>query len=299
MTQTEPVTGAQGLDRAAPCAGATAAGWARWSRCARPRRRLAGGLGRRALAVRQAHAGAARRASDGDDGLDGGGGPGEPCAPRRVAGRHRDRAGTGDPAAALHRPRRARRRPRCCSTSATAAPSSGSAFFGWLVAVGLTVLLGVLDRRRDRRAIGADPADRRGRSPWRCPARRRTTRAGTSRAGWPGSTAPATASCRGSVGLVATIVLTVVAAFVGAQYDMLSRVSLPTCRRASPRASRAPACILGRRRGAGHAAWPRYARREGRRELPPPRGPRRSRRPVTSAPTTANAPAPRRAVRHL
>ena len=30
------------------------------------------------------------------------------------------------------------------------------------------------------------------------------------------------------VGLVATIVLTVVAAFVGAQYDVLSRVSLPT-----------------------------------------------------------------------
>ena len=102
----------------------------------------------------------------------------------------------------------------------------GSAFFGWLVAVGLTVLLGVLDGRRDRGGRRR-PRHRHASSPSPC-CSSPTTRAGTSPAGWPASTAPATASCRGWSACVATIVLTVIAAFVGAQYDVLSRVSLPT-----------------------------------------------------------------------
>jgi hypothetical protein len=101
----------------------------------------------------------------------------------------------------------------------------GSAFFGWLVAVGLTVLLGVLAGAVTA-AIGADPA---------------TGTAVTVAvllvsyfAG--GYVAGRLARFDGArngflswvVGVVATIVLTVVAAFVGAQYDVLNRVSLPT-----------------------------------------------------------------------
>jgi uncharacterized membrane protein len=101
----------------------------------------------------------------------------------------------------------------------------GSAFFGWLVAVGLTVLLGVL-ASAVAAAVGADPAT------------------GTVVtvvvllvsyfAG--GYVAGRLARFDGArngflswvVGVVATFVLAVVAAFVGAQYDVLSRVSLPT-----------------------------------------------------------------------
>jgi VIT1/CCC1 family predicted Fe2+/Mn2+ transporter len=101
----------------------------------------------------------------------------------------------------------------------------GSAFFGWLVAVGLTVLLGVLAGAVTA-ALGADPA---------------TGTVVTVAvllvsyfAG--GYVAGRLARFDGArngflswvVGVVATIVLTVVAAFVGAQYDVLNRVSLPT-----------------------------------------------------------------------
>ena len=101
----------------------------------------------------------------------------------------------------------------------------GSAFFGWLVAVGLTVLLGVLAGAVTA-AIGADPAIGTV-----------VTVAVLLVAYYAGGyVAGRLARFDGArngflswvVGLVATIVLTVVAAFVGAQYDVLSRVSLPT-----------------------------------------------------------------------
>ena len=101
----------------------------------------------------------------------------------------------------------------------------GSAFFGWLVAVGLTVLLGVLAGAATA-AIGADPATGAV-----------VTVAVLLVAYYAGGyVAGRLARFDGArngflswvVGLVATIVLTVVAAFVGAQYDVLSRVSLPT-----------------------------------------------------------------------
>ena len=101
----------------------------------------------------------------------------------------------------------------------------GSAFFGWLVAVGLTVLLGVLAGAVTA-AIGADPA-----------VGTVVTVAVLLVAYYAGGyVAGRLARFDGArngflswvVGLVATIVLTAVAAFVGAQYDVLSRVSLPT-----------------------------------------------------------------------
>ena len=100
----------------------------------------------------------------------------------------------------------------------------GSAFFGWLVAVGLTVLLGVLAGAVTA-AIGADPAIGTV-----------VTVAVLLVAYYAGGyVAGRLARFDGArngflswvVGVVATIVLTVVAAFVGAQYDVLSRVSLP------------------------------------------------------------------------
>jgi hypothetical protein len=101
----------------------------------------------------------------------------------------------------------------------------GSAFFGWLVAVGLTVLLGVLAGAVTA-AVGADPAIGTA-----------VTVAVLLVAYFMGGyVAGRLARFDGArngflswvVGVVATIVLTVVAAFVGAQYDVLSRVSLPT-----------------------------------------------------------------------
>jgi hypothetical protein len=101
----------------------------------------------------------------------------------------------------------------------------GSAFFGWLVAVGLTVLLGVLAGAVTA-AVGADAP--------------RTSLIVTVAvlvvayfAG--GYVAGRLARFDGArngflswaIGLVATILLAVVAAFVGAQYDVLSRVQLP------------------------------------------------------------------------
>jgi len=101
----------------------------------------------------------------------------------------------------------------------------GSAFFGWLVAVGLTVLLGVLAGAVTA-AIGANPATGTV-----------VTVAVLLVAYFTGGyVAGRLARFDGArngflswaVGVVATIVLTVVAAFVGAQYDVLNRVSLPT-----------------------------------------------------------------------
>jgi len=100
----------------------------------------------------------------------------------------------------------------------------GSAFFGWLVAVGLTVLLGVL-AGAVAAAIGADPATGTV-----------VTVAVLIVAYYAGGyVAGRLARFDGArngflswvVGVVATIILTVVAAFVGAQYDVLTRVSLP------------------------------------------------------------------------
>jgi uncharacterized membrane protein len=101
----------------------------------------------------------------------------------------------------------------------------GSAFFGWLVAVGLTVLLGVLAGAVTA-AIGADAA-----------VGAIVTVAVLLVSYFTGGyVAGRLARFDGArngflswvVGVVATIVLTVVAAFVGAQYDVLNRVSLPT-----------------------------------------------------------------------
>ena len=101
----------------------------------------------------------------------------------------------------------------------------GSAFFGWLVAVGLTVLLGVLAGAVTA-AVGADPATGTV-----------VTVAVLLVAYFTGGyVAGRLARFDGArngflswvVGLIATIVLTVVAVFVGAQYDVLNRVALPT-----------------------------------------------------------------------
>lgn len=101
----------------------------------------------------------------------------------------------------------------------------GSAFFGWLVAVGLTVLLGVLAGAVTA-AVGANPGTGTV-----------VTVAVLLVAYFTGGyVAGRLARFDGArngflswvVGVVATIVLTVVAAFVGAQYDVLNRVSLPT-----------------------------------------------------------------------
>ena len=101
----------------------------------------------------------------------------------------------------------------------------GSAFFGWLVAVGLTVLLGVLAGAVTA-AVGANPATGA------------VVTVGVLLVAYftGGYVAGRLARFDGArngflswvVGVVATIVLTVVAAFVGAQYDVLNRVSLPT-----------------------------------------------------------------------
>ena len=101
----------------------------------------------------------------------------------------------------------------------------GSAFFGWLVAVGLTVLLGVLAGAVTA-AVGANPATGA------------VVTVGVLLVAYftGGYVAGRLARFDGArngflswaVGVVATIVLTVLAAFVGAQYDVLNRVSLPT-----------------------------------------------------------------------
>jgi hypothetical protein len=101
----------------------------------------------------------------------------------------------------------------------------GSAFFGWLVAVGLTVLLGVLTGAVTA-AVGADPAIG-------SIATVAVLLVSYYTGGYvAGRLARFDGARNGflswAVGVVATIVLTVVAAFVGAQYDVLNRVSLPT-----------------------------------------------------------------------
>ena len=102
----------------------------------------------------------------------------------------------------------------------------GSAFFGWLVAVGLTVLLGVL--------AGAVTAAVQADAP-------RTSAivtvavlvVGYFAGGYVAGRLARFDGARNGflswvVGLLATLVLVVLAAFVGAQYDVLSRVQLPT-----------------------------------------------------------------------
>ena len=100
----------------------------------------------------------------------------------------------------------------------------GSAFFGWLVAVGLTVLLGVL-AGTVAAAVGADPATGG------------VVTVGVLLVAYyaGGYVAGRLARFDGArngflawvVGALATVVLTVLAAFVGAQYDVLNQVSLP------------------------------------------------------------------------
>ena len=101
----------------------------------------------------------------------------------------------------------------------------GSAFFGWLVAVGLTVLLGVLAGAVTA-AIGANPA-----------VGTVVTVAVLLVAYFTGGyVAGRLARFDGArngflswvVGVLASIVLAVLAAFVGAQYDVLSRIQVPT-----------------------------------------------------------------------
>jgi hypothetical protein len=101
----------------------------------------------------------------------------------------------------------------------------GSAFFGWLVAVGLTVLLGVLAGAVTA-ALGADPATG-------AVATVAVLLVAYFTGGYVAGRLARFDGARNGflswvVGVVATIVLTVVAAFVGAQYDVLNRVSLPT-----------------------------------------------------------------------
>jgi hypothetical protein len=101
----------------------------------------------------------------------------------------------------------------------------GSAFFGWLVAVGLTVMLGVLAGAVTA-AVGADAA---------------TTGAYVTVAvlvvayyagGYVAGRLARFDGARNGflswvIGVLATAVLAVIGAFVGAQYDVLSRVQLP------------------------------------------------------------------------
>lgn len=100
----------------------------------------------------------------------------------------------------------------------------GSAFFGWLVAVGLTVLLGVLTGAVTA-AVGADPAIGSVATVVVLLVSYYTGGYVTGRlARFDGAR---NGFLSWVVGAVATVVLTVVAAFVGAQYDVLNRVSLP------------------------------------------------------------------------
>jgi hypothetical protein len=102
----------------------------------------------------------------------------------------------------------------------------GSAFFGWLVAVGLTVLLGVLSGAV-MAAVGANG-----------PRTGTVVTVAVLVVGYytGGYVAGRLARFDGArngflswvVGVLATIALGVLAAFVGAQYDVLSRVQLPT-----------------------------------------------------------------------
>lgn len=134
-------------------------------------------------------------------------------------------AGSEDPASTDASPRDRLADARALQHERYGGAKLGSAFFGWLVAVGLTVLLGVLAGGVTA-AIGASPATGTV-----------VTVAVLLVAYFTGGyVAGRLARFDGArngflswvVGLVATVVLTVVAAFVGAQYDVLSRVSLPT-----------------------------------------------------------------------
>lgn len=102
----------------------------------------------------------------------------------------------------------------------------GSAFFGWLVAVGLTVLLGVLAGAVTA-AVQAD-APRTG-----AIVTVAVLIVGYYAGGYVAGRLARFDGARNGflswvVGVLATLVLVVLAAFVGAQYDVLSRVQLPT-----------------------------------------------------------------------
>ena len=252
------------------------------------RRRLhPGRLGCRPVDVRQAPAGAARRRGG--------------RRPQRPDGVAADRAsvrtapalvgGTADPAEPgtlrqHYTGRGVLADARALQHERYGGAKLGSAFFGWLVAVGLTVLLGVLGGRRDRRpSAGGPPLAASSPSPC-CSSP--TTRAGTSPVGWPASTAPATASCRGWSVCVATH-----------RSHGDRRVRRRAVRRAQQGLAADPAREPRRRdrhradprrhRRARHAAR-RRARWEGRRELPPPRRPRGRRRALTIPPLRTARP---------
>jgi uncharacterized membrane protein YeaQ/YmgE (transglycosylase-associated protein family) len=102
----------------------------------------------------------------------------------------------------------------------------GSAFFGWLVAVGLTVLLGVLAGAVTA-AVQAD-APRTG-----AIVTVAVLVVGYFAGGYVAGRLARFDGARNGflswvVGVLATLVLGVLAAFVGAQYDVLSRIQLPT-----------------------------------------------------------------------
>ena len=158
MTQTEPVQCRQyGLDGPHGArSGRQQTGQAR--RGAPGRRRLTRGMGRRPVDVRQAPAGAARRR----------GRRRRPSGLTVAADRASVRTapalagGTADPARAgtlrqHYTGRGVLADARALQHERYGGAKLGSAFFGWLVAVGLTVLLGVLDGAVTA-AVGADPA---------------------------------------------------------------------------------------------------------------------------------------------
>ena len=190
------------------------------------RQRLTRRVGCRPVDVRQAPAGAARRRG------------------RRRPERPDGRRGPGERAYRTRAPRRRRADPaepgtlrrhytgrgvladaRALQHERYGGAKLGSAFFGWLVAVGLTVLLGVLTGAVTA-AVGADPAIG-------SVATVAVLLVSYYTGGYVAGRLARFDGARNGflswvVGIVATIVLTVIAAFVGAQYDVLNRVSLPT-----------------------------------------------------------------------
>ena len=142
-----------------------------------------------------------------------------------VAERPADRRGRGSAAATAPITREHMRDVRARQRAEYGGINWGAAFFGWLVAVGLTVLLGVLAGAATA-AIGANPAT------------------GTVvtvvvllvayfTGGYVAGRLARFDGARNGfltwvIGVLASLVLAVLGVFVGAQYDVLNRVPLPT-----------------------------------------------------------------------
>ncbi|MEJ7704360.1 MAG: hypothetical protein WKF47_12105 [Geodermatophilaceae bacterium] len=112
----------------------------------------------------------------------------------------------------------------------------GSAFFGWLTTIGATILLVAIvsaiaagDRHRHQ-CLQPGPARRRDRGRHRAagdPVSSPTSSAGTSPAGWPGSTVPRQGLAVWLWAVLIAIILTVIGVIAGQQTDITSQLNLP------------------------------------------------------------------------